>query len=135
LSEREAASKLGISDTTINLCIGVVQARARVLTPVSSKNPNLYERVMTTHKLTEVNRLLEKEQPGALQAVVENRLSTAETKTLTTKIKGGQTVEKATASVLLRRETIKPERYAERKRRVECPTCKGTGYLLKGESP
>jgi ParB-like chromosome segregation protein Spo0J len=135
LSEREAASKLGVSDTTINLCVGVVHARDRVLARVSSGRSNLYERVMTAHKLTEVRRLPEAEQPEALQAVVENHLSTSETATLSSNIRAGKTVAQASSEIVLRRETVKPERYAERKRRVVCPNCRGKGYLLKCETP
>ena len=132
LSEREAASKLGVSQTAISLCLGVLQARDQVIRPLISSD--LYQRTMTATKYAEVSGLPETEKAPALQAIVENRFSTAETKTLTAKIESGQSVERATNAILLRRETIKPERYAERKKRVECPHCKGTGYLLKSES-
>lgn len=133
LSEREAAAKLRISDTTISLCLGVVDARSRLLRPLSAGTPELYARAMTATKYAQVNGLDEKEQPEALRAVVENRLSTDETKTLAAKVDAGKTVEMATNEILLRRETRKPEAFAERKRRVECPECGGRGYLLKGE--
>jgi ParB family transcriptional regulator, chromosome partitioning protein len=136
LSEREAALRLGVSHTTISLCLGVVEARKRVVVPTTGGTQReLYKRTMTTNKFKEVNRLPEADKTPALRAVVENRLSTEETKTLTAKVESGKTVEEATNEILLRRETVKPERFAERKRRMECPTCKGKGYLLRSESP
>lgn len=134
LSEREAAAKLKTTHTTISLCLGVVDARERLVRPRTTLAPGLYERTMTRTKFSEVNRLSSSKIAPALQAVVENRLSTEETKALAAKVESGKSVEKATNEVLLRRETRKPERYAEKKARVECPTCKGRGYLLNGET-
>ena len=131
LSEREAAAKLGVSQTTISLCLGVVQARDRVIVPTISSDAEIYQRTMTANKFKEVGRLPDATKAPALQAVVENRLSTQETRSLATHIEGGWSVERATNAVLLRRETIKPERYAEKRRRVECPKCEGKGYILK----
>ncbi|MDA4118663.1 MAG: hypothetical protein OK455_10000 [Thaumarchaeota archaeon] len=105
-----------------------------MILPRIREDARLYERAMTRNKFSEVNRLPEEDKGSALQAVVENHLSTEETKALTQKVEQGSTVEQATSEIILRRETIKPERFAERRRRIECPTCKGKGYVLKSES-
>lgn len=43
-------------------------------------------------------------------------------------------METATNEILLRRETRKPERFAEKKARVPCPKCDGKGYILRSGS-
>ncbi len=43
------------------------------------------------------------------------------------------TVAEAAAEVVNLREARKSESYAERRRRVECPTCKGAGFILRDE--
>jgi ParB family chromosome partitioning protein len=133
LSEREAAQKLGVSQTTISLCLSLVEVRARLILPRIGEGTQLYERTMTRNKFSVVNRLPEKDKAPVLQAVVENRLSTEETRALTTKVEQGSTVEKATNEIILRRETIKPERFAERKRRVVCPNCSGKCCVARFE--
>jgi ParB family chromosome partitioning protein len=132
-TETEVARWAGTSANTVSLCLSIVRSRAAVLVHTKSPDPALYAAAVTTNKAKAVNSLPRKRRGEALAAVVENGLTTEETKDLVSGVREGKTVDEATTEVVNRRETRKAERHAEKQRRVKCPACHGKGWVLRSE--
>lgn len=146
MSEREAARRLNVNDTTVLLCLAVVRGREKVLVPTSTPDLCLYESVVTTNKIKEVNTLPEERRAEVLQAVVENQLSTDETKILVSGVRASKSVDAAATELVNAREARKPPRHLEKKEgitRSKCRVCRtelrvkhladGTHRILRGE--
>ena len=81
---------------------------------------------MTAQRFSEINRLPKERKTEAFQAVVENHLSTDETRSFVAKLERGEDPEGAVSRVLLERETWKPDAFVDRKAgivRMKCRKC------------
>ncbi len=114
LTESEAAKRLGVSQPTISLCLAIVAARQSVIVGTID-HIDSFAAVVTTNKFRETNRLPEGQKTAALAAVVAERFSTNETKSLVAKVERGQSVEAASIVVVNERETRKPVKAQLRK--------------------
>ena len=133
LNETEAAKKLGVSQSTISLCIGVARAAERVITP-GIANADSMEGILTTHRVSFVETLPEQVRNEVYRKLAEEHLSTDLTQELVVRVQAGKTVEQAAVEIVNLREARKAERYAEKTKREMCPTCHGRGWILKAES-
>ncbi|MGD0145944.1 MAG: ParB N-terminal domain-containing protein [Nitrososphaerales archaeon] len=127
ISEREAGKRLGVNVSTVSLCLAIVRGKERVFAGANTSDPILYESVVTTHKIREVNSLPNEKRIDTLQAVVENRLSTDETEAVVSQIQAGQKVQDAVVTVVNERETRKSDEYrAKQKGRtsIRCRVCR-----------
>jgi ParB/RepB/Spo0J family partition protein len=130
IGQREAGRRLGISDTLVNLCLGVVAARKRVLVPTSSDgDAEIYQRAMTTNKFKEVNRLDEANKGPALQAIVGERLTTSETRSLVAMLHSGRSIEDAVTKTVNARETEKPRKFQASRAGTKCQVCEGATLI------
>lgn len=134
VSTREAANRLDVDHGTIVRCVGIVETFKLVVAPATVKvDADAYKSVITEHKFKEANKLPEAKKLKSLAQIAENGLSTSETRALVSSVQKGEAPGRAANRIILARETRRAEAYGERKRRVECPTCQGKGWILSRE--
>lgn len=132
VSERELAKRRGVSHTMISRCVATARVAEQVVRGRTAIDASVQEAALTATKVAAVNSLPRARRAEAAAAIASNTLSTSETKEMVAGIHARKSVGRAVTEVVNSREARKAERYARRKLRVRCPTCGGSGWVLKG---
>ena len=134
VSERELGRRLGVSHTMISRCIATAKVSEQVVRSRTTIDDSIHEAALTATKVAAVNSLPRTKRAEAAAAVASFGLSTSETKAMVAGVHARKSVSRAVTEVVNGREAQKAEKYAERKHRIRCPTCGGSGWVLNGEA-